>query len=415
MAFRFLHTADLHLDSPLRTLALRDAELGASVANATRQAFLRIVEACLEERVDALVIAGDLYDGEIRSMATPLFIGREFRRLAEAGIAVFIVRGNHDAEASVTRHLSLPDNVTVFSGHGGHRLIEASGVAIHGVSFPKGRVEASLLPKFGAPVQGVVNIGILHTSLAGAEGHDVYAPCTVAGLVAHGFDYWALGHVHKRQVHATRPFVVMPGMPQGRDAGEAGPKSATLVTIADDRSITLAEVPTAVAEFHRVPVDLGDATDWRDVADVMIRALTAARAGLGADVLVARPVLSGTTPLAYALRRDADRVLAEARQAASIVGRIAIDKVELQVSALETKGGPALDPLAELRGALAGDLSPAMAEQARGLIEELRAALPVEIRDRFGRTEAETMVLATQLLREGAADVLARLADGGEG
>ena len=247
MTFRFIHTADLHLDSPLKTLALRDAELSSVIANATRQAFVRIVDACLSETVDALIIAGDLYDGEIRDMATPLFLGVQFKRLHDANIPVFIVQGNHDAASIVTRQLSLPSNVIVFSTGGNYEPIDTKGVVIHGVSFPTGKVSSSLIPRFKPPVQGLINIGILHTSLVSSEGHDVYAPCAVNDLIRQDYTYWALGHIHKRQVHSTVPAIVMPGIPQGRDINESGPKSATLVTINDNGLVELEEIHTSLA------------------------------------------------------------------------------------------------------------------------------------------------------------------------
>ncbi len=411
--FRFLHTADLHLDSPLKTLALRDAALGTMIANATRQAFVRIVDACLEEAVDALLVAGDLYDGEIRSMATPLFLGQQFKRLDDAGIAVFLVRGNHDAAASVTRHLSLPGNVTVFATRGECRILEAKGVAIHGISFPTGQVAASLLPKFGAPVEGLTNIGILHTSLAGAEGHDVYAPCSVGDLTRQGYDYWALGHIHKRQIHNAAPAIVMPGMPQGRDINEAGRKSATLVTIATDRSVTLSELPTAVAQFERITIDVTGCENTSGIADRMRIAMAGALSTVQADSLVARLILTGTSPLASRLRRDPDLVLAEAQQAALQVGRTLIDTVEIRATLLETKSAAA-DPVSDIRQILlrAADTAPELVESATALIAELRAALPPELRKSFGDGEADMVRLARQLIAEGSEDVLARLSGG---
>lgn len=243
MAFRFLHTADIHLDSPLKTLAMRDESLGAQIRNATRRAFVGIVDACLAQRLDALVIAGDLYDSDIRDMSTALFFSRQMRRLDEAGVRVFIIRGNHDAESVLTRELSLPENVHLFDAHGDTVRLTDAGVAIHGLSFESAHVPENLLNRYPAPVPGMINIGILHTSLTGAEGHDVYAPCTLADLRGHGFDYWALGHVHKRAVHARAPWVVMSGIPQGRDIGEDGPKSGTLVTLGDDGAIAAEAVP----------------------------------------------------------------------------------------------------------------------------------------------------------------------------
>ena len=180
MPFRFVHTADIHLDSPLRSLALRDPDIAEVIGNATRQAFERTVNLCLDEGVDALMIAGDLYDGDLRSLKTAVFFGSQMRRLTEAGTRVFVVRGNHDAESVITKHLSLPDGVHVFSGRGGTRALEDHDVVVHGISFARPQAPDSLLPKFKGPVSGCVNIGLLHTSLSGAEGHDTYAPCSVA-------------------------------------------------------------------------------------------------------------------------------------------------------------------------------------------------------------------------------------------
>lgn len=253
--FRFVHTADIHLDSPLRSLALRDPDLAELIGGATRRAFERIIDLCLDEQVNALVIAGDLYDGDLRSMKTAAFLGRQMRRLEEAGIRAFMVRGNHDSESTITRYLDLPSNVHVFTGHGGVEEVPDLGVAIHGVSFARRHAPESLLPKYRLPVPGLVNIGIMHTSLGGAAGHDDYAPCAVIDLISHGFEYWALGHIHQRQVHSKDPFVVMPGSPQGRDIGEAGPKSVTLVEVSN-AGIRLDERIVAIAEFCRIQANL---------------------------------------------------------------------------------------------------------------------------------------------------------------
>src|SRR5580700_5678709 len=108
MSYRFVHTADIHLDSPLRSLALRHQELAELIGNATRRAFVNIIDLCLTEQVDALLLAGDLYDGEQTSMKTAHFLAAQIRRLHEAGIKVFIIRGNHDALSRITREVTFP-------------------------------------------------------------------------------------------------------------------------------------------------------------------------------------------------------------------------------------------------------------------------------------------------------------------
>ncbi len=408
MAFRFLHTADIHLDTPLTTLALRDAELSAQIRGATRQAFSGIVDTCLEYRLDALIIAGDLYDRDIRDMSTALFFGRQMRRLNESGVRAFITRGNHDAESVLTRELSLPENVHVFGARGGTEQLPDAGVAIHGLSFASAHVPENLLNRYPSPVPGLVNIGLLHTSLTGAEGHDVYAPCSIADLRGHGFDYWALGHVHKRTVHSQQPWVVMPGIPQGRDIGEDGPKSATLVSVGDDGAIAAKEVRTAVAQFERVTVDLTGAQTMADAANAMERTLAQAREAVAAPWLVARLTLTGETPLAARLRRDDDLTLTQARQAAESIGGALIDRVKFGFggSVHQTETGP----LAELEALMTPtSLPPEVAEQTLAATDAIRRALPAEARKSFPDDDDARRALADTLISEGAGDVLARL------
>ncbi len=196
---------------------------------------MRIVDLCLDEQVDALLLAGDLYDGDQTSMKTARFLVEQLRRLSEAGIKTFIIRGNHDASSRITRELVFPDTVKVFGGRAEVVTVERGGsdypVVIHGLSFTHPQSPESLIGKYKAPVPDAVNIGLMHTSMTGAPGHNVYAPCSLADLQRTEFQYWALGHVHKRMVADGPCTVVMPGIPQGRDVNEAGAKSATLVTL----------------------------------------------------------------------------------------------------------------------------------------------------------------------------------------
>lgn len=408
LAFRFLHTADLHLDSPLKSLGLRDETLRAEVLNATRTAFSHIIETCIARKLDALLIAGDLYDGEIRDMATPMVLAREFRRLDEAGIAVFLISGNHDAANSITRHLSLPPNVRRFSTKGETVRLEAHGVAIHGVSFADPSAPESLLPRYPAPVDGMINIGMLHTSLGGSEQHSTYAPCSLNDLVRHGYDYWALGHIHKRQVHRERPFVVMPGMPQGRDIGESGPKSATLVTIADDGTISLEEIATGVATFERVEIAL-ESDDWDNLALSLQQGLARLRAATPSGMLIARPMLTAPPAILAQLDRDPQRLLAEAQSIAQSIGTVLIDKIELTPRALEVKSASLSGPLGEMAKMLSEPPSPALLAEAIAALKALDTALPPEMRGFFGTDDAALETRARALLAEGGMSVLARI------
>ncbi|MER9134732.1 DNA repair exonuclease [Mesorhizobium sp. M0830] len=417
MAFRFLHTADIHLDSPLRSLAMRNADLAELVGDASRQAFVSIVDLCVAERVDALVIAGDLYDGDQTSMKTARFLASQMTRLHQAGIRVFKIRGNHDALSRISKQLTFPDTVTIFGGRQQSVLQTAGGldVMFHGLSFASPKAPESLLPKYCAPHEGAVNLGIMHTSLAGSPGHDVYAPCNVADLHGHSFDYWALGHIHVRKVHPGSSTVVMPGMPQGRDINEAGEKSVTLVTIRDDRSIEIEERLTSIAQFERVSVDLTGTVEWSEAVGRVRSALEDIRASVRSRHVVARLGLSGTSPLSWTLIRDRDLLLAEAEQAANQVGDTWVEKLELDFSppSKETPEGIA-DPIFELAESMRADASSeAFRAEARAFVQKMVADLPADGRDFAGKDEAGLELFLDRVLASGADLITARLKAGG--
>ena len=414
MPFRFVHTADVHLDSPLRTLALRDPELAELIGGATRKAFASVIDLCLAEEADALIVAGDLYDGEQTSMKTARFLADQLRRLDEARIATFLIRGNHDAESRITRELTLPETVKVFGGRPEILGLTRGGldVAVQGISFAQRHAPESLLPKFRPPRDGAFNIGILHTSLGGSSNHDVYAPCAAADLQNAGFDYWALGHIHERYEERGKAAIVMPGNPQGRDINEAGPKSATLVTVRDDRSFTIEERLTSLAEFARVGVDCAGAEDWREAVRRISAALEGAREKARSEHLVARLRLTGATPLAWRLRADADRLAEEARAAASAIGRSWIEKVEL--ACVEPSAGTSSrgDPIAELRALMEGEIagSKALADQLEAVAKELQMQIPADAREAlFGRDAGDFQRFLAGVVEEGVEDALARL------
>lgn len=413
MSFRFIHTADVHLDSPLKSLALRDPDIAELIGNATRQSFEKTVDLCLAEAVDAFMIVGDLYDGDLRSMKTAVFFGRQMRRLTEAGIRVFIIRGNHDAESVITKHLSLPEGVHVFSGRGDAVSIEGEDVAVHGVSFAKPHMPKSLLPKYKARVEGCANVGLLHTSLAGSTEHDVYSPCSLSDLTGQGFDYWGLGHIHKRQVHATSPCaVVMPGIPQGRHINETGPKSVTYVEIKSNGVVVIEERFTSVAQFERVVVDISGTEDWRGVLQGFETAIGEARDALHADYLVARLEMRGKSALASRLRRDRDVLIEEARQSAAGIGKVFIESVVIDVCAPSAETVPTgYDPITELRTFIEASArsTDAVCASAFEILTDLQRQLPPDLRDSFGESDEELRRSVERFLEVGGEEVLARL------
>lgn len=413
MAFRFVHTADIHLDSPLRSLAMRDPDLAALVDGATRQTFKRIVDLCLGEQVDALLIAGDLYDGNQTSMKTAAFLGAQLRKLAEAGVRVCLIRGNHDASSKITKQLDLPDSVQTYSTRTAEVLHipskdGAPEIAIHGTSFPIGQVPNSLLPRFDGPIADCVNIGMLHASPDGSEGHDIYAPVAIADLAAHGFDYWALGHIHQRQVYRDSPLIVMPGIPQGRHVNEAGAKSVTLATVHDDRRITLEEKYVSVAEFARPSVDVSSIDSWSEVRQAIDKTLNGLHSKKQSDHAIARIQLTGATPLAWRLRRDADLLQEEVRAAA---GDVWIEGLEIACAAPQAASTADTGAVAELARLMADIVaSPDFLARAEAEANALVRALPREARDVLGDDDPAVAEEAAALAQTGADEVLARLA-----
>jgi DNA repair exonuclease SbcCD nuclease subunit len=414
MPYRFVHAADIHLDSPLRSLALRDPELAEIIGNATRRAFAGIIDLCLTEQIDALLLAGDLYDGDQTSMKTARFLAEQLRQLHDANIKVFIIRGNHDALSRITKELVFPDSVTLFGGRAGAIEVERANtdfpVTIHGLSFAQPHAPDSLLDRYKQPTRGAVNIGLMHTSLAGAPGHDNYAPCSIADLDNSGFDYWALGHIHKRSVVRNRCTIVMPGMPQGRDIGESGAKSVTLVTIVDDRSIHVEERFTSIAQFESVPIDLTGIETWEAMVGIIAKKIGLARDDVKSEHLVARLHFTGTTPLAWRIRRDRDLLKEEAAHRAFVIGKSWIEKVEIDCRAAGAEASANADPVIELRRLINQEIvrSDAYRTEIAAIAVELRNQLPPECRDFLG-SEGSFENVIDALGVDGAEDVLASM------
>jgi DNA repair exonuclease SbcCD nuclease subunit len=232
--FRFLHAADIHLDSPLTGLSRYEGLPAEEVRSATRAAFDNLIDYGCKELVDFIVIAGDVFDGDWRDMGTGLYFARAMGRLEQAGIPVFLLQGNHDAASVVTRSLPWPANVHRFGARAPQTFrLEHLGVALHGWSFAHQTAPDNLALRYPAAEAGAFNIGVLHTSLSGRPGHARYAPCEIADLKARGYDYWALGHVHTFEQVCDDPAVVFPGNLQGRNIRETGPKGAVLVEVQD--------------------------------------------------------------------------------------------------------------------------------------------------------------------------------------
>lgn len=354
--FRFIHTGDVHLDSPLKGLAGQEGAAAARVRTATRAAFSNLIDTAIDEEVSFVIIAGDLYDGDWRDYQTGLFFIKEMGRLAKARIPVYLVFGNHDAENLITKRLTLPDNVKTFAAKKAETfLIERHAVALHGHSFKQRAVSENLVPAYPSPTAGFFNIGILHTGLGGMDGHANYAPCTLDDLVNKGYDYWALGHVHNGAVLHTHPHVVFCGNLQGRHIREAGPKGAMLVSVEDGSVQSVSKIEADVVRWKCVPVNVEAADNFVDIIDSIRSSIEqAVKESRGGRLLVCRLEITGRTNLHDEILCTHERLVAEARAAALALGEEAawIERVVIGTAA----AGPAPqanDALNEFRCLLA--------------------------------------------------------------
>ena len=415
---RFIHTADLHIDSPLRGLSRYEGAPLERLRGATRRALERLVDLAVDERIDFLLIAGDLYDRDWQDFHTGLFVREQMVRLGRAGIAVFIVQGNHDARGVISRQVPWPDNVKVFSSRTAETAhLSALGVAIHGHSFPDREVPEDLTPNYPAAVAGCFNIGLLHTSLTGAEGHDSYAPTSLPVMKSRGYDYWALGHVHARQVVCEVPRVVFPGNLQGRHARETGAKGCELVTV-DGGTLQARFVALDVVRWHQLRIDAQPAQTLDDFARRVTQALESAVADAGDVLHAARIVLTGETHLHAVEARQPGTLAAAVRAAAQDVSgaEVWIELVRLDLRSPVDRGGlrqsgDALGELVRWVDVLSGDASK-LEQFCRSALAEVLDKVPADVLAALTLDSADAGNALSDIPRlDDAAGLLALLGD----
>ena len=305
---RFVHAADLHLDSPFRGIRNEAPEYVAdSLRRATFDAYENIIALCLRESVDALLVAGDIYDGADRSLRAQLKFVDGLNRLDGAGIRSFICHGNHDPLDGWEARLSLPPGCVRYGPEVAGEAVfpdEPERATVYGVSYPRREVRESLTPLFaGVSADSGFGIGLLHANVGGNPNHDSYAPCSVADLADAGLDYWALGHVHTRQVlRQERPTVVYPGNPQGRHPFETGERGVYLVEVDDSGAVSLDFRPVDVVRWETLEVGIAALEAEQELLDAVDSATAACAEYAGGRSVVFRLILSGRGPLHRWLR-----------------------------------------------------------------------------------------------------------------
>jgi DNA repair exonuclease SbcCD nuclease subunit len=418
---KFVHAADLHIDSPMRGLDRYDGAPTGRLRAATRRALENLVALCIAEKASFLLLAGDVFDGSWKDFSTGLFFVSQMARLREAQIPVVIVRGNHDAASSITKSLPLPDNVHELSWRKPQTFeIAAAGALIHGQSFPQRATTEDLASRYPDAVPGGFNIGLLHTCLDGREGHERYAPTSLETMRAKGYDYWALGHVHAREVLSQEPWIVFPGNLQGRHARETGVKGASLVTVEDGAVMDVEHRALDVVRWEQLAVDASEATDPMEVVDRVKDALEK-RAETSPDrLLAARVLVGGSTRANGGIRRDLEHFVAQLRAAATdgLGDTVWLEKVIVQtrstfdLTEVRQEAG-AIGHLARRLAAIKDDPKELAALSA--CFAELEKKLPPELREGEGALTLADAATMRALVEDVEQTLLPRLLEGAEG
>jgi DNA repair exonuclease SbcCD nuclease subunit len=327
LPFRFLHTGDLHLDSPLEGLSAEaPPEVLSVLRNATTDAWRAIVRLAIDEKVDFVLVAGDVFE-----VASPTLLGQaRFRdglaQLAEAGIGSFVVHGNHDPMdgRSWAPSLAFPAAVHRF----GTDAVEAVPVLregreiarIHGRSYPRPAITENYAAGFRADPRAPFSIGLLHANVGSRPGHDNYAPCAVDDLRTSGMDYWALGHIHQPGQVIADPPTFYCGIPQGRDPGELGARGCYLVDVDASRRVAARFVATDIVRWHPIELPIADVPDDEALHRRCREAVAAAIDDADGRSLLIRLRLAGRGPLHGTVRRpgyldDLRQLLNEERSA----------------------------------------------------------------------------------------------------
>ncbi|MEO6602165.1 MAG: DNA repair exonuclease [Polyangiaceae bacterium] len=401
---KFVHAADLHLDSPLAGLSKYEGAPVDQIRGATRRALENLVRLCIAEQAQLLVIAGDLYDGDWRDYSTGLFFNKQMAVLRAAGVRVVWIRGNHDAASKLTAHLNLPDNVRELS----HKkpdsfVIEELGVAVHGQGFDTRDVTSDLSSRYPEPKRGLFNIGLLHTALEGRAGHAPYAPCRLSALVDRGYDYFALGHVHTREVLSEKPWIVFPGNLQGRHARETGAKGATLVTVESEQVRAVEHRALDEVRWHVAETDVSAERSLDGVLERVRESLNVAVEASEGRLAAIRVRVRGASFAHETLMARFESVTQEVRALTlDLSGEAWLEKVELATTPLvHADLREREDAIGELLRGVSGlaEDDAALAELAGELVE-LKRKLPPELREGPDAIDLESPEALRRLLAE---------------
>ncbi len=419
--FKFLHAADIHLDSPLRGLERYEGAPADEIRGATRQAFENLVELALEENVAFVLLAGDLYDGDWKDYNTGLFFVERMARLRQAGIRVFVIAGNHDAASQITKVLRPPNNVKLFSTRKPETVVlEQLGVALHGQGFASRAVSEDLTAAYPQGDPQLFNIGLLHTCLDGKPGHEPYAPCSIDGLRTKGYQYWALGHVHQREEVSREPWIIFPGNIQGRHIRETGPKGATLVTVQEGGVTAVEHRDLDVLRWSLCRVDVAGCATVDEAYERVRAGFENALATSDGRPLALRLVLEGACQAHAELHAHNEHWVQECRALGTNLGS---ERLWLEKVLFKTRREVSLQEALERDDALGGllrairelEVDDGPLKKLADDLSELKRKLPLELLNDEGGFDLIGPAMRSETLEDVKELLLARLlAAGGE-
>jgi len=306
---RFVHAADLHIDSPFKGISEIHPDLGELLYQSSYQSFNNIVDLAIREKVDCVLISGDIYDSADKSLRAQLKFRDGLNRLSNKEIPTFIVCGNHDPLNGWSATLEWPENVLMFPGDRVECVpLQKKGEVIAqicGISFAKRDIYENLALKFPRVDENVPCIGLLHTNVGTNTGHTPYSPCSVEDLSTRGMDYWALGHVHMHNILKTgNPAIVYPGCSQSRHPGETGEKGCCLVTLESGTAPDIQFIPTDSIRYKSEVVDIANCITIDDVISSIEEKCAEIVANMGERHALIRLSLTGRTDLHTELHKE---------------------------------------------------------------------------------------------------------------
>ena len=270
---KFIHCADLHLDSPFQGLTTKEPSLADRFKHSTNEAFVKIIDLCLAEKIDFLTIGGDTFDGADRSLCAQILLRDQFEKLHKANIPVIIVAGNHDPLSDWLTEIQYPENVHLLAGNKVEQVpIEKNGkiiTTLFGISYKVREVAENLSLKFQVKEKDTISIGLLHANVGSRKEHASYAPCSINDLKAANMDIWLLGHIHTPEILCDDPLILYPGNIQGRHINEDGPRGCYIIKIDSSCKISYEFKPVQNILWKQEEINIKDIMTAIELTDVL--------------------------------------------------------------------------------------------------------------------------------------------------